>query len=120
MQVMDPENTVHFGDIADHLFQVHIARRRLEQDLHRLLQDTPGVVQDQETDQHTDKRIEPVGAGEKDEDTGNHRADRGDDIAHQVDERRAQVEVALAAAVDQHCGHQIDHNRDQPYTDEDA
>src|ERR671922_2792327 len=93
MNVMNAKHTVHLNNVVHHIFYIYITRRGFEQNVNCVAQDAPGVVEDEEADQHIDQRIEPVGVGKVNDYTGNDRADCGQHISHQMDKRGTQIEV---------------------------
>ena len=51
MDVMNAKHAVHLNNVVHHLFDVDIARRGFEQNIHCIAQDTPGIIKDEEADQ---------------------------------------------------------------------
>src|SRR5215211_2915158 len=115
MDIMNAKHTVHLNNVIHHVFDIHITRRGFEQNVNCVAQDSPGVVEDKEADQHTDQRIQPVSVGEVNDHTGDDRADCGQHIPHQMDKRGTQVEVVITSPVHEQGSHEIDHDRDQTY-----
>ncbi len=120
VQVVDAKHAVDLHYVFDKSGRVDIARLGFEQDVDRVAQDAPGVVKNEEADEHADERVEPVGFCEVDDDTRNDRADGGKDITHEMNKRRTQVEVGVASLMDKHRCDDVDDDGDQPNTDEHA
>src|SRR6266542_2075903 len=55
MDVVNTKHAVHFDNVSHHLFDVYIVRRGFEQNINCITQDTPGIIKDEEADQHTDQ-----------------------------------------------------------------
>src|SRR6476620_44044 len=118
MDIVNAKYTIYPSNIFDHGLHVHIARRAFEQNIDGILQNPPGIIKNQKTDQHTDKWVEPIGLREINEDTCNHRPNRGNHISHQMDKGRAQVEVMFTAALDKQSSHKIDNHCDKTHADQ--
>src|SRR5215207_4090068 len=78
MDVMNAEHAINLGNLADHCLHIHIARRGLEQDVDGIPQNAPGDVKDEDADQYAHERIKPIGIGEINDHTRNHRSYGGD------------------------------------------
>src|SRR5688572_121576 len=120
VDIMNAKHAVYLRNIFHHRLNIHIARRGFEQNIHRIAQNAPGIVQDEEADQHTDEWIEPVGIREVNDYARNDRADCGEHIAHQMHECGTQVQVMFTTAVHEPGREEIDHHRDESHTDQDA
>src|SRR5690349_10467154 len=118
MDIMNTQHTIYLSNILYHRLHVHITRRAFEQDIDRILQDSPGIVKDEKTDQHTDKWVEPIGIREINDHTCNDRTNRGNHIPHQMDKSRTEIEVVFTATMDKQGSHKIDNYRNEAYTDE--
>src|SRR6266487_3800071 len=120
MDVMNAKHTIHLNNIIHHIFNVHITGCGFEQNIHCIAQNAPGIVKDEEANQHTDQRIEPFGICKINDYAGNDRADRGEHITHQVDKSRTQAEIVLTTTMYEQRSNEIDNHRDETNTDEDA
>ena len=112
VQIVHAAHPRHRLHLRDHLLHVNVARGLLHQNVNRLLDDAPGVEQDQHADKDAGQRIEPVPAGEVDGDPRQHRPERGQHIAHQMHEGALHIKIMLAAGV-HHPGRQPIHHQGQ-------
>src|SRR6185369_13600818 len=71
MDIVNAKHTLYLSNIFDHRLHIHVARRAFEQNINGILQNTPGIIKNQKTDQDTDKRIEPIGVCEINDHTCN-------------------------------------------------
>src|ERR1043165_3869477 len=85
MDIVNAKHSIYLSNIFYHRLHIYIARRAFEQDIDGILQNPPGIIKNEKTDQHTDKRVEPIGIGEINDDSGNDGTNRGNHISHQVD-----------------------------------
>src|SRR5512142_2740905 len=72
MDVMDAKHTVHLDYVIHHFLDIDITRSPFEQNIYRVAQDAPGIVQDKQADQYADERIKPIGVSEIDDHTRDH------------------------------------------------
>ena len=120
MQIVYTLHAVHFQQVVYQRFDVNVIGCAFEQNIDRLTQDSPRVPQDEQADQNTDKRVEPVPLREEDDDARNDRAYRRKYIAHQMDKRASQVQVMLTAALDEPCCPCVDEKGEGSDSDEDG
>src|SRR5688500_17916732 len=69
MEIVNTKHTFDLDNVLHQLFDIYIARRGFEQDVHCITQEAPGVVKNQEADHHTHERIKPVGIREINDNT---------------------------------------------------
>src|SRR5215207_3658739 len=115
MDIVHAKHAVNLGNFLDHRLDVYIARGGLEQNVDRISQNAPGIVNDEESDQHAHERIEPIGISEINNHTCDDRADCREHIPHQVHKRRAEVEIMFTAAVYKQGSNEINNNRDESH-----
>src|SRR6266498_2120725 len=120
MDIVNAEHTIDLHNVIHHIFDIHISRCGFQQDVNRFAQDTPSVEKDEEANQDTGERVEPLGIREVDDNTCNDCTRSGEHIAHEMDKSRTQIEIALTAAMNKHRSNEINHNSNQTYTNEDT
>ena len=76
-------------------FRINAGRRRLQANVHRVPQQTPGADRYNRDDDETGDRVDPGAAGQYDSQPGENHARRHTGVGRHVQERRPDVEVAL-------------------------
>ena len=77
---------------------VEAGRRALEQDVGAVAHHPPGGAEDEDGDEDGKDRVDRGPAGPEDDERGDDGGERAEEVAGDVQERRAQVEVAAVAA----------------------
>jgi hypothetical protein len=95
-----------------HGMQVHAVGHAVEQQVQRLLEQTPGADHDDGRDQQADHRVQPGPAEPQRQAAGHHHAGRHQRVGGHVQEGAADVEVGLAPAHEQQCGGGVDDDAD--------
>src|SRR5574341_1950286 len=81
MKIMNAKHTFDLDNVLHHRLDIHTTWGSFEQNVHCITQYPPGVVKDQQADQHTYKRIQPIGICEINNDARNDCTHRGYHIA---------------------------------------
>src|ERR1051325_2830954 len=118
MDIVNAKHPIYLSNVFYHRLHIYIARRAFEQDIDGILQNPPGIIKNEKTDQHTDKRVEPIGIGEINDDSGNDGTNCRNHISHQVDKGGTEVEVVFTAAMHKQGCHKIDNHCEKAHPDQ--
>ena len=86
MQIVDRRDTFDAVQRAANRFQIDVRWCSFQQDVHRILHQSPGVVQNQEANYETDQRISYVPSPGQHQDSSDNRSDGTQSISDHVQE----------------------------------
>ena len=108
VQIVHLRDAFQPGEIVSHLRKLDAARHAVEREVDAVARQPPPAPEHHSRNHEADRGIEPQPAGQHDDTSGNHHAERNARIGHHMQIGAADIQVAVAAAHEQQRGETVD------------